>query len=96
MARLTTGLDSIETWDQEASLQKFPLLQKLAFEFLSIPATTAAVERLFSATGAILTSRRCKMLPATLIARASVAMWMKDFEVSQKKKEEAKVKIVPE
>ncbi|CAF1438083.1 unnamed protein product [Didymodactylos carnosus] len=42
----------------------FPVLSKVARKIHSIPATTAAVERTFSAAGLVVTERRCNVNPS--------------------------------
>lgn len=46
-------------WKESSAL--FPVLSKLAQQYLSMPATSASVERLFSVAGAIISSRRASM-----------------------------------
>jgi hypothetical protein len=47
---------------------KLPLLQRCAKIILSVPVSSAAVERLFYETGLVLSKLRKKMKPATLSA----------------------------
>lgn len=48
-------------WKKEVS--KYPILSNLASQYLPIPATQASSERLFSAAGNIITSRRESLTP---------------------------------
>jgi len=44
----------------------YPILRRLAKKYLSIPATSASVERLFSVAGAIIRARRSSLAAATV------------------------------
>lgn len=50
-------------WASQAS--NFPILSELAKKYLSIPATSAASERLFSDAGNVMTAKRTNLLPST-------------------------------
>lgn len=54
----------LKWWKENAS--DFPLVAKVARHFLSIPATEVSSERLFSAAGNVVTSRRENILPEHL------------------------------
>ena len=52
---------SLEYWKKNGL--RFPLLRKLAQQYLSVPATSAPVERVFSTAGKIIRQDRCRLLP---------------------------------
>jgi len=54
-------------WSSQLS-DEFPTLRRLATKYLSIPATSASVERLFSTAGAIIRARRNRLSPETVEA----------------------------
>ena len=54
----------LEFWRLKAN--DYPSLAALAKKVFSVPATSAPVERVFSETGKILNSLRCRMLPKNL------------------------------
>ena len=56
--------DPLQFWKNHAN--KFPLLSRYARSLLSMPATTASVEREFSAAGWILNERRSHLQPNKL------------------------------
>ena len=53
----------LDFWSSELASVKFPILKRLARRILSIPATSAGTERLFSLGGIILTNRRQRLSP---------------------------------
>ena len=59
-------LDPLEWWKQND--QRYPGLAKLAKEYLCIPATEVASERIFSAAGLTLTKLRSQLDPGTVDA----------------------------
>ncbi len=52
-------LNPIQIWRTLESI--FPMLSKLPFKYLSVPATSCASERVFSVTGNIVTQKRTKL-----------------------------------
>ena len=52
---------SLEFWKNSGL--RFPLLQQLAKRYLSVPATSAPIERVFSTAGKILKQDRNRLLP---------------------------------
>jgi len=56
-----SNIDVLMFWRQHEI--NFPLLAQLARDVLCIPATSCSSERLFSATGRIVTSARCNLSP---------------------------------
>jgi hypothetical protein len=50
----------------------YPELWRVALRYLSIPATTASVERLFSLAGAIVSSKRTKLSPEMIEVLATL------------------------
>ncbi|CAF4613452.1 unnamed protein product, partial [Didymodactylos carnosus] len=52
-------------WQQQQTQLKLPLLARVARRIFSIPATSAAVERLFSASGNLITPIRANLDPDT-------------------------------
>ena len=57
--RVDSTLSPLEYWKKNET--KFPLLSKLAAKYLSFPATSGSVERLFSIAGAIGRARRSRL-----------------------------------
>ena len=55
----------VEFWN--INQNKYPLLYSMALKYLSIPATSAPVERLFSSSGYIMRPHRSKLIPEHLI-----------------------------
>lgn len=55
--------DPLKWWN--VNKQIFPVLSEMAKKFLSIPATSTPSERLFSASGNVITSKRNKLNPTT-------------------------------
>jgi hypothetical protein len=61
-----TYTNPLEFWQQSQHHQSFPNLSRLARQYFSIPCSSAAVERQFSAAGMIINQRRANMDPSTL------------------------------
>jgi hypothetical protein len=59
--RETSSNDVLEFWSTMAD--SLPTLAKVAFQILTIPATSANVERSFSAAGQIVSERRSNISP---------------------------------
>lgn len=57
------GMDPLKYWEQNTD--KFPILAKLARTYLTIPATSAPVERLFSIAGKFFRPDRCRLSDST-------------------------------
>lgn len=57
-------INAVEFW--KSHREEFPHLSTLAFELLSIPATSAAVERVFSQAGLATGGRKCQTGPSLL------------------------------
>jgi hypothetical protein len=57
-------LDPLRSWKEHQS--KFPCLSLIARRLFSIPVTSAAVERSFSAAGLTITERRSSLDPSTV------------------------------
>jgi hypothetical protein len=53
-------------WEKQQHRAMFPNLTRLACRFFSIPCSSAAVERQFSAAGQIVTQRRSNLEPSTV------------------------------
>ncbi len=58
-ATISEKENSLSFWRHNED--RFPILSKLALKYLSMPATSASVERLFSVGGSIISSRRSSM-----------------------------------
>jgi len=63
-----TTSDPSETFWSSTLSDDFPTLRHLAMKYLSIPATSASVERLFSVVGAIIRARRERLSASTVEA----------------------------
>jgi hypothetical protein len=61
-----TYTNPLDFWQQSQYHQSFPNLSRLARQYFSIPCSSAAVERQFSAAGIIISQRRANMDPSTL------------------------------
>jgi hAT family C-terminal dimerisation region len=57
----TSSNDVLEFWSTMADY--FPTLTKVAFQILTIPATSANVERSFSAAGQVVSEKRSNISP---------------------------------
>ena len=55
------GKGSLEFWKNNGS--RFPIMKKLAMMYLSIPASSAPIERYFSTAGKIMRQDRARLLP---------------------------------
>ena len=66
-AHTTVNLWSTRTTESVIGVQ-FPRLAKLARTFLSVPASSGSVERLFSVSGAILIARRRHLTAQTVMS----------------------------
>lgn len=64
MSRIKKDEDPLKFWSLHST--KLPILSKLAKSVLSVPASSASVERLFSIAGAIARARRSSLLILTL------------------------------
>ena len=58
---LDEDLNPLEWWKNHS--KKYSLIFKLALQFLSVPATSAASERTFSSAGNIVTPKRSCLKP---------------------------------
>lgn len=58
--------DPLDFWRKPENQVTFPSLARLARKYYSIPCSSAAVERQFSATGQIITQRRSNLDPSTV------------------------------
>jgi len=65
--------DPPETFWGSTLSNDYPTLQRLAKKYLSIPATSASVERLFSVAGAIVRARR-NILSASTVESLLLSM----------------------
>lgn len=63
LTRCRGSVDEFEWWANNC--QRYPSIALLARRFLCIPLTSAQTERLFSSTGRIIRSDRCRLLPRT-------------------------------
>ena len=57
------GTDPLQYWQENA--EKYPTLATLAKYYLAVPATSAAVERLFSVAGKLFRPDRCRRSDST-------------------------------
>ena len=58
--------DPLMFWKEQQHQSSFPNLARLARRYFSIPCSSAAVERQFSAAGQIVTQRRSNLDPSTV------------------------------
>lgn len=56
---------------------KYPTIAKMAKDYLSIPATSVPVERVFSESGSVLTPKRCNLSKEKVNALVCIKLWMK-------------------
>lgn len=73
---LNKGLSNgavIDWWRVHA--EQFPRLSRLAVDILSIPSSSAEIERIFSLAGLVITSQRNRMAPYTLEAIVCLKVW---------------------
>jgi hypothetical protein len=61
----TDNVDDIIDW-WRLRQEEFPVLSRMAFDILSIPGTSAEIERVFSAAGRLLTDDRNKLVKDTI------------------------------
>lgn len=66
--------DQILGW-WKLNKQKYPQLSKMAVDYLSIPATSASVERLFSAGKNMVTDKRNRLSISSMQAVMSLKSW---------------------
>lgn len=64
MEREKGDTDPVQFWTANQTM--YPTLSKIALHYVSIPASTGDVERLFSTSGAIIRARRSRLLTGTL------------------------------
>lgn len=62
--RIIDNMGALNYWKTNAV--RFPVLSKMAKDFLSIPASSAAIESQFSIAGHLFSARRSRMKPETL------------------------------
>jgi hypothetical protein len=77
MRRTSAQKSPLETWIQLRD--SFPTVHRMAMDFLSIPGTSAHVERVFSVAGIICSPRRSRLMPKTLQHQLSLREWIKFF-----------------
>ena len=75
--------DILEWWSRPERL-RFPTLRMIAAQILAVPASTVAVEQMFSRSGQILDEKRSSMLPETLEAQVCVNDWKRAEMRAQK------------
>jgi hypothetical protein len=69
--------DSVIWW-KNVGARRFPRLSLLAADLLSIPASTASVERLFNYMGAMISSRRSCLNRYIITQIQSLSNWRKN------------------
>jgi len=70
--------DPLRFWSKNQA--RFPILAAVARRVLSIPATLASTERLFSASGRVCTFDRSSLKPATVDILSTLHVWGKSEE----------------
>jgi hypothetical protein len=70
-------VDPIEWWLEGAQQRQYPNLSQMAIDILSIPAMSAAPERLFSGTKISVTDRRNRLGMASINAQMCLRRWYK-------------------
>ena len=66
MVVINKAQSALEWWACKESRQAFPILSTIASKFLTVPASTSDVERLFSSTKIVTSGRRSNMSPEIL------------------------------
>jgi hypothetical protein len=69
-------------WWLEAGRSKYPVVFKMAFDFLSIPSTSCECECCFSTASRTTTNNRNNLLPATIEALQLQENWLKNRMVT--------------
>ncbi|PTB47247.1 hypothetical protein M431DRAFT_102899, partial [Trichoderma harzianum CBS 226.95] len=64
----------------KANTNRFPILSILARRYLAIPATSAAIESVFSISNNIITKARNRLNPNLVSEIILLKSWMKDFK----------------
>lgn len=67
--------DIVTYWEKSP----YPTLKKIAFELLSVPSSTAFVERMFSVSKGILSDKRNKLSSETLKTLVLLHYWIPFF-----------------
>ena len=70
--------DPMLAWDTELGVA-YPSLSRMAFDMLSIPASSTSVERLFSVGGLIVMKRRNKLGSDSIRSLMCINRWLPDF-----------------
>jgi len=70
--------DPMAIWDNELRLV-YPSLARMAYDCISIPASSTSVERLFSAGGLIVTKKRNRLEPERIQKLMCINKWLPDF-----------------
>jgi len=78
---LSQNFEVIEWWKNNANL--YPQLSKLALKLLSIPASSAAAERVFSLAGNIITEKRNRLCPKSVDSLLFLHSYYKNLNNSQ-------------
>ena len=68
----------LEYW--KSNSLKFPILSILARRYLAIPATSAAIESIFSISNNIITKSRNRLEPSLVKEIILLKSWIKDFK----------------
>ena len=71
-------MNPILAWDTELGVA-YPSLSRMAYDMLSILASSTSVERLFSVGGIIVTKRRNKLGPDVIRNLMCINRWLPDF-----------------
>ena len=70
--------DPMLAWDTELGIA-YPSLARMAYDMLSIPASSTSVERLFSVGGLIITKKHNKLGPDTICNLMCINKWLPEF-----------------
>ena len=68
------GVSAFEWWKQKQNV--FPVISRMARDYLGIPATSASSERAFSASGNLITDKRTSLSDDSIEANMCLRNWM--------------------
>jgi hypothetical protein len=76
--RVTREVDPFLAWDTELGIA-YPSLARMAYDMLSIPASSTSVERLFSVGSLVVTKRRNRLSAESIRYLMCINKWLPDF-----------------
>jgi len=75
------GIDTLTYWKHNE--YRFPVLARMARDYLCIQGTSTSVERLFSAAGNVITEKRNRIGAQTASALLCLGSWYKEQELKE-------------